>query len=107
MGDEHLTDKEWLTKAESMKHIGVTDESFEYLHPDGNVYEGKFEFYWNPSSGAIDVCHRGCNGSVITGRTNEDGSVAFGFIPRGYPDEETFAEAFKKQQAEYLQKQKQ
>lgn len=105
MSQEHLTDEQYFTRATRMQFIGVTEESFKYQHSDGNKYESKFEFYWNTSSGAIDVCHFGCNGTIFMGRTNEEGSVAFPRIPYGYPAEAVFTEAFKKLQEEFLAKQ--
>ncbi|MDA2936033.1 hypothetical protein MYX06_02350 [Patescibacteria group bacterium AH-259-L05] len=105
MNTDQLSDKEYLEKARSMQFIGATEEHFEYLHPDGNRYKSKFEFYWNTTNGDIDVCHLGCNGAEFTGKVNEDGSVTFYSIPDGYPEEAVFEKAFKKLQEEFLTKQ--
>lgn len=90
-----LTDKEFLERCKGMQRIGITEE-LEYLHPeDRTMYKGQFEFFWNSFTGSIDVCHRGCNGAVFTGRLNEDGSVTFS--PRyGYPEASVFEKEFRR-----------
>lgn len=87
-----------------MQYIGTTEEALEYLHPDGKKYTGKFEFYWDRSTGAIDVCHLGCNGAIFIGRVNKVGRVVFYSLPPGYPDVAVFEQAFKKLQKDFLSK---
>ena len=77
-----------------LEYIGATDKSYEYRHPDGHTHSGRFEFYYNRQTGAIDVCHLGCNGRIFTGRQISDGEVTFDSA-YGYPNAETFAEEFK------------
>lgn len=102
MDTGHLSDKEYFQRARGMRYIGATEEGFEYLHPDGNKYTERFEFYWNVSTGEIDVCHLSCNGAIFTGKVNEDGSVTFRSMPYGYPEEEVFQKAFKKLQESFI-----
>ena len=86
-----------------LKYIGVTEKVFPYRHPDGNTHTGRFEFYYNPQTGDIDVCHAGCNGSIFSGKEAPDGTVTFR-PPLGYPDTETFAREFKTVRDKFLAK---
>lgn len=86
-----------------LKHIGATEKSFPYLHPDGNTVSGKFEFYYNHETGAIDVNHFGCNGRIFTGKELPDGTVTFN-PPQGYPSTETFVEEFTILRDKFLKK---
>lgn len=75
-----------------LEFLGVTRNDYPYLHSDGNTYRDKFEFYYNPASGEINVNHFGCNGTLFSGR-EKDGVVTFR-VPFGYPAEELFVAEF-------------
>lgn len=75
-----------------LKFVGTTKNSYSYLHPDGNTYSGKFDFYYNVATGAIDVCHSGCNGTRFRGH-EKDGAIVFN-VPFGYPPAEIFVGEF-------------
>lgn len=97
-------DKAFLRRAVAMHWIGTTEDKYEYLHPDGHRYMGRFSFYWNMNNGQIDVNHSGCNGSIFRGSLSEDGEVKFYGIPPAYPNEQIFKEEFLKLQKEFLEK---
>jgi hypothetical protein len=81
-----------LLKMISKQYIGITVKEFAYPHPDGNVYKSKFQFYYDPKTGRIDVCHLGCNGTKFCGE-EKDGIVSFS-PPYGYPSSEEFVAEF-------------
>ncbi|MBI2637645.1 MAG: hypothetical protein HYW88_01975 [Candidatus Sungbacteria bacterium] len=76
-----------------LQYIGATDTSFSYFHPTLPGATGRFEFYFNPTTGEIDVNHFGCNGTIFSGKQLPDGTISFS-PPRGYPDREVFIQEF-------------
>lgn len=86
-----------------LKFIGTTEKSYPYLHPNGNIYSGKFEFHYNLATGDIDVCHYGCNGTLFKGQEKSD--MAVFNVPDGYPLSGVFETEFKILRDAFLKKQ--
>lgn len=84
-----------------LKYIGRTEKEFNYHHPSLPGAKGRFEFYFNPETGAIDVNHFGCNGRIFTGEQLKDGTIVFR-PPWGYPFADIFVEEFKNLRDKFL-----
>lgn len=80
--------------------IGESEKAFPYKHRDGNTYSDKFEFYYNKTTGGIDVCHSGCNGTIFRGN-DKDGVTTFQ-PPRGYPSSDDLVPEFIRLRDKYL-----
>lgn len=88
-----------------LRYIGTTESVFAYrnVHMPGGTATTRFEFYYNPTTGDIDVCHGGCNGTLFSGKELKNGEVDLA-PPSGYPSAETFVKEFKILRDAFLEK---
>lgn len=86
-----------------LRYIGATDTSYRYFHPTLPGATGRFEFYFSPATGNIDVCHFGCSGRIFTGKQLPDGTIVFN-PPLGYPFAEVFVKEFIELRDKFLAK---